>query len=366
MRRPKDLRGARRRPTTIPAVAEIVPLGKQNAGSKGFPVQLAIDVVLVVYERWDLTENCLRHLDRQTVPHRLIVIDNGSSDDTASKVLERVPRATLIRIDSNMPYATACNRGVRAGCGEAVVILNNDVECRPDFLERLTAPLEKDSGVGAVSGLLLQPGEELVDSLGLAADRTLAAFPRFHGQPVAAAHPSWPPLTGPAGAAAAYRRSAWEQIGGLDEEIFAYMEDFDLALRLRAAGWKAIAVTDAVAVHLGSATHGRRSAWQRRHGGFGRGYVIRRYGVLRSRAGLRALITELLVVLGDAVISRDLAALRGRLAGWRAARQMPGRPFPPPDAIASEISLADSIRLRLRVYSGRAAASDKAGARRFG
>ena len=97
------------------------------------------------------------------------------------------------------------------------------------------------------------------------------------------------------------------------------MEDFDLALRLRSAGWRTVVAADAVGVHLGSATHGHRSAWQRRHGGFGRGYVLRRYGVLRGRTAPRTLVTEAVVVLGDLAISRDLAALRGRLAGWRAA-----------------------------------------------
>src|SRR5438270_781687 len=81
-------------------------------------------------------------------------------------------------------------------------------------------------------------------------------------------------LAGPAGTAAAYRRRALEQVGGLDESIFAYMEDFDLALRLRSGGWEAVLASDAVGVHLGSATHGHRSAWQRRHGGFGRGYML--------------------------------------------------------------------------------------------
>ena len=326
-----------------------------DEGVSGSPP--SIDVVLVVYGRWDLTESCLRHLARQTAQHRLIVVDNGSTDGTADRISKQFPQATLIRLNRNMAYAIACNRGVQAGDGEAIVIVNNDVDCRPDFLERLTAPLQEDAETGAASALLLQPGEELVDSFGLAADRTLAAFARFHGRPVLEAHPSEPTLAGPAGAAAAYRRSAWEEVGGLDEGVFAYMEDFELALRLRTAGWKAVAVTDAVAVHLGSATHGRRSARQRRHVGFGRGYVLRRYRVLRSRAGLRALVTELMVGVGDAFISRDLSALRGRIAGWRAAAPKPRLPFPPVEAIASEISFADSIRLRRTTYANQADAS---------
>ena len=75
----------------------------------------------------------------------------------------------------------------------------------------------------------------------------------------------------------------------------------------------------AVGVHLGSATYGQRGKRQQRLAGFSRGYLLRRYGVLRSRAALRALVTEAIVVVGDLVISHDLAALHGRLAGWHAA-----------------------------------------------
>ena len=140
--------------------------------------------------------------------------------------------------DENRGFAEACNRGVAAGSGEIVVLLNNDVDCHPDFLERLVAPLATDPRVGSVAALMLQPGERLIDSAGLASDMTLGAFPRLQGLGVDRARAERPLLAGPAGTAAAYRRSAWEQVGGLDETMFAYMEDFDLALRLRSAGWK--------------------------------------------------------------------------------------------------------------------------------
>ena len=142
-------------------------------------------------------------------------------------------------------------------------------------------------------------------------------------------------------------------MGGLDEGVFAYAEDVALALRLRAAGWTAAAAPDALAIHLGSASAVTRSSWQRYQGGFARGYFLRRYGVLRGRAALRAVATEALVVSGDAVVfSHDLAALRGRVAGWRAARGRT-RVTPPPDAIDRRISFAKSVKLRLGVYSAK-------------
>ncbi len=208
--------------------------------------------------------------------------------------------------------------------------------------------------MGAVAALMLQPGEHLIDSAGLAADVTLGGFPRLQGLSVQEANSRRPILAGPAGTAAAYRRSAWEQVGGLDETIFAYMEDFDLALRLRSAGWKATVADDAVGVHLGSATHGHRSAWQRRHAGFGRGYLLRRYGLLRGRTAPRTFATEIAVVLGDIVISRDFAALQGRLSGWRAGRGNPRLARPPTQAVDHTIGFRDSLALRRGVYGRRA------------
>jgi N-acetylglucosaminyl-diphospho-decaprenol L-rhamnosyltransferase len=317
-------------------------------------VSSSADVVIVAYNRYELTESCLRHLQAQTVEHRVIVVDNGSSDDTPARVRADWPDVRLVALDRNYGFAVGSNRGVKEGSGKIVVLLNNDVRCRADFLERLTAPL-RDASVGSVASLMLQPEEETIDSIGLTADVTLAGFPRLHGLPAACARDPHPVLAGPAGTAAAYRRAAWEQVGGLDETIFTYMEDFDLALRLRSAGWESVAAPDAVGVHLGSATHGHRSAWQRRNGGFGRGYLLRRYGLPRGAAAARALATETVVVLGDLVVSHDLAALQGRIRGWSAGQCRPHHPRPPVAAIDRQIGFRESLALRRGIYARRAA-----------
>jgi N-acetylglucosaminyl-diphospho-decaprenol L-rhamnosyltransferase len=313
---------------------------------------LSIDIVIPTSGHYDLTNNCLSHLARQTRSHTVIVSDNGESNETAERVRDEWPAVRLIRSERSLSFATACNRGADAGAGDVIVLLNNDVYCRADWLERLVAPLEDEPEVGSVACLLVQPGERLIDSVGLCADRTLAGFPRLAGEPIARASDPRPLLAGPAGAAAAYRREAWRELGGLDEAIFAYSEDLDLALRLRAAGWRASAAADAVGMHLGSATHGHRTAWQRRHAGFARGYLLHRYGVLRSRHAMRALTTEAAVVLGDAALSRDLAALSGRVAGWRSASGVAGRSAPA-DALDPEIGIRDSLTLRMGVYARR-------------
>jgi N-acetylglucosaminyl-diphospho-decaprenol L-rhamnosyltransferase len=315
-------------------------------------VSLSIDVVIPTFQRWDLTNRCLQHLREQTTAHSVTIVDTASTDGTPDHVRASFPTARVIALNENFGFPVACNRGVAAGTSEVIVLLNNDVEARPDFLEKLVRPLEESAQVGSVAALLVQPGEETIDCMGLVADRTLAGFPRLRGRPVADAASVLPVLVGPSGGGGAYRRAAWEEVGGLDEGVSFYGEDVDLALRIRAAGWGTAAVPEAVAVHLGSATAGHRSAWQRYQGGFARGYFLRRYGVLRTSAAARALLTEGIVIVGDVILSRDFRAFRGRLAGWRAARTKPPSRMPPEEAIDTTISLVESLRLRRVVYSG--------------
>jgi N-acetylglucosaminyl-diphospho-decaprenol L-rhamnosyltransferase len=359
-----------------------------------------VDVAMVAYRQWELTRSCLMHLRRQTLAHTIYLCDNGCDQGTSQRLAQEFPEVVVMRMARNMPYAVACNAAVAAGSAELVVMMNNDVDAPPAFLERLTAPFAGHPRLGSVGSLLLRPCEREIDSAGLVADCTLAGFPRFHGLPPAAAAGTGAGsvaagsvaagssgavrfgdgrfgagsaddrlgLAGPAGAAAAFRRAAWQQVGGLDEAIRAYLEDLDLALRLRAAGWDTALALDAVAVHVGSATLGHRSAEQRRKIGHARGYLLRRYGILRSRTAPRALATEALVIAGDTLLARDLAALRGRLEGWRSAGSgAAGRlPMPPPAAIDAHIGFRDSLRMRRGIYMRPAGARRSGGGARSG
>jgi N-acetylglucosaminyl-diphospho-decaprenol L-rhamnosyltransferase len=310
----------------------------------------SIDVVIPVHGRYELTRDCLEHLSSQTVAHSTIVVDDGSRDDTVARLRSDWPRVEVVALGANQGYTRAVNRGVAAGEGEFVVLLNNDVLLEPRCLERLVAPLLASPQIGSVASLMLAPGKERIDSFGICADVTLAGFARLHGLPRAEAGLPGPVLAGAEGTAGAYRRRAWEQAGGLDEGIVAYMEVLDLALRLRAAGWEASSAPDARGVHLGSASYRRGSPDQRRLAGRSRGYLLRRYEVLRGRQCARTLLTEAIVVAADLALSRDLAALRGRIQGWSAASGMPPRPQPPAAALDGSISLRRSLQLRRRAY----------------
>jgi GT2 family glycosyltransferase len=306
-----------------------------------------IDVVVPVYGNWHLTERCLAHLTAQTVPHRVIVVDDAGPDDTVARLEADYPAVTVVALATNKGFAGACNAGIAAGDGQIVVLVNNDVEAEPELLERLVQPFADDPGTGSASPLLLKP-DGRVDAFGICADPTMAGFVRYNGATeadVVDGAPA-PRLLGPYGAVAAYRRTALEAVGPLDEGIQMYGEELDLALRLSAAGWSTAAVVGARGMHLGGATSGRGSAQQRRRAGFGRGYLVRAYGVLRTRHFARALLTELIVCAGDLLLSRDLASTSGRLAGWRAGRTASRRPRRIP-GVDTHLGFVQSLRLRV-------------------
>jgi len=302
---------------------------------------MTIDVVIPTWRGRDLLAGCLEHLSAQTVSAQVIVVDNASEDGTAELVSESFPKVRLISLPENRGFGAAVNEGVRSGDGDAVVLVNNDVELEPGALEALVAPLAHPR-VGMVAGVTTIPDNGLVDGFGIELDVTLAAYNRLRRR---SAEEEPGVLLGPSGGLAAYRRFAFEQAGGFDERLFAYGEDVDLALRLRALGWHATATRDARGVHLGGASVGVDSPCQRWLAGFARAFLVRRYGVLRSLHGPRALAIEALVIGAGILRGRTLAHVWGRVAGWRAAR---GERLPvPADAIDTRIDMREALR-RLR------------------
>jgi len=300
------------------------------------------DVVIPTWRGRELLARCLAALQTDPSPKRVIVVDNGSHDGTAQLVRERFPGMTLVELSDNVGFGRAVNAGARAGEGDAIVLVNNDVLVAPGFVDAIVAPLAAPA-VGMVAGLTTIPETDLVDGFGIELDGALLAYNRARHAPVGSPAGR---LAMPSGGAAAYRRSAWEAAAGFDEALFAYGEDVDLGLRLRALGWEAAEAADARGVHLGGATTGVDSPLQRELAGFARGFLLRRYGILATRAAPRALAFDALVVGWGLVRHRTLAPLRARARGWRTAGRGGRRPLPD-QVLDPAIGVTESLR-RLR------------------
>lgn len=258
----------------------------------------------------------LRGLAAQTREVDVVLVDNGSSDDSIEQARRELPGIKVLELGENLGFGPALNRAVAAHPADAVILLNNDAEPEPRFVEALIDGLT--GGADSVAGVLLQErAPELIDSAGVVADATLMGFDHLHGEPAEAAATAADPL-GPTGGAALYRREAFEAVGGFDERIFLYYEDLDLALRMRAAGGRCRLAPEARALHAYSASLGAASAAKYARTGWSRGYMLRRYGVMRNpRLALRALACEGALCAGQLLKDRTAAGLKGRLRGWR-------------------------------------------------
>jgi len=306
---------------------------------------MTADVVVVTWRSGGRVLRCLDRLAEQQPGERTFVVDNASADGTAEGVRARFPSVRVIELPENRGFGPAVNAGAASGDGEAIVLVNDDVEVDEGFLEAMLAPLRDDPDCGMVAGMTLVPGRVCVDGFGIELDVTLAAYNRLRW-----ASPTDRPgrLAMPSGGVAAYRRAAFDQADGFDERLFAYGEDVDLGLRLRLAGWRAADAVDARGVHEGGASVGSGTGRQRELAGFARGFLLRRYGILRSRALPRALLFEMLVVGWGLARHHTTTPLRARVRGWRAAA---GARLPiPAETVDNRITAREAFR-RLRAES---------------
>ncbi len=273
-------------------------------------------------------ERLLSSLAAQTALTRTIVVDNGSPGDAVGELVRRFDFAEHLRLEENIGYGRAVNAAAQRTTDDALVLLNDDCVCEPQFVAELVAALSPRDGVVMAAGVLLEAHDpETIDTAGMELDSTLLVFDYLNGTPVSALGPDTPDPIGPCAAASAWDRSAFAEVGGFDERLFAYWEDVDLVLRLRQAGARCALAPGARGTHEHSATLGSGSSRKNYLTGFGRGYVLRKWNVLASpRRAARAVAGDAVVCAGQLVLDRTLAGVRGRLAGYGAAVER--EPYP--------------------------------------
>lgn len=222
-------------------------------------VQPLLTVTIATFDGRELLEGVLDSLRGQTLADRIevVVIDDASSDGTAAWVREQRPEVELIAHDRNLGVTRSLNEGLGLARGEYVALLNNDVELAPDCLERLLEDLRAHPRAAVSTPKLLDFHDRTrLDGAGDTYSRWGMATRRGHGEPDRGQYDAPEQVMGACAAVALYRREAIAEVGGMDEEFFAYLEDVDWSLRARLAGWECRYEPAAVAFHMGSATLG--------------------------------------------------------------------------------------------------------------
>jgi hypothetical protein len=219
---------------------------------------------------WNGREDTLRCLESLiAVEHAdigLVCVDNGSSDGSVEAVSERFPTVVLIEAGENLGYAGGNNLGLRhalANGADWVMLVNNDATVAPDVIEGFERAVSEHPGVGILAGKVYFA--ERPETIWFAGQRVsellgYSGRPRGYGRPDGPSYSAIEPTGRAVGALMAISRAAIEAVGPLDEDLFAYVEDVDWALRVRGAGMEVLFAPGARAWHRVSASTGGEAA----------------------------------------------------------------------------------------------------------
>ena len=277
-----------------------------------------VSIVTLNWNQAAVTCALLDSLAEVTYPRtEVIVVDNGSATDDVALLAAHPSSPRLVRCATNLGFTGGNNLGIRHAHGDYVLLLNNDTEVEPDFLEPLVAALEADPGIGAASPKIRyydEPGR--IQYAGGTAVDDLRGQARWigGGELDRRQHDRSGPTEMCHGAALMIRRRVLEEVGLLGEDFFIYYEELDFGTRLRRAGWKAHYVAESTVWHKESVTMGKASATKV--------YFQTRNRVLylrRNASGWRKAlaIAALVGAVGPVHIVRNLAAGR-----WAHARSV--------------------------------------------
>jgi GT2 family glycosyltransferase len=230
---------------------------------------MRVAVLIVNWNGGDLLTRCLESLEQQRRrPDHVIVVDNASSDDSLKRAAHLLKDIELIQLPSNAGFARGNNLAARAARQfDALALLNPDAVAEPGWLDELVRAAERHPDTASfASQMLLASTPQYLDGAGDSYHVSGRAWRNGHR----ILSTTWPAedaeVFGPCAAAALYRREAFDEAGGFDEQYFCYFEDVDLAFRLRLRGYRSLYVPAAVVRHVGSALSGYRSDFAVYHG----------------------------------------------------------------------------------------------------
>ena len=223
-------------------------------------VKPSVSIIIPVFNNWRFTYKCLQSVVKHTQgSYEIIVVDNNSTDVTP-QLLSDMQGIQVITNTSNEVFVNACNQAARQAKGDHLLLLNNDTEVTPDWLDAMLAPFS-DADTGIVGAKLLYPDGSLQEAGGIIwRDGTGCNY--GHGD-----NPNLPQYSYRrvvdycSGACLMIPRKLWEQIGGFDQRYApAYYEDTDLCFNVRALGYRVIYQPEALVLHYGGASAGKETS----------------------------------------------------------------------------------------------------------
>lgn len=223
-----------------------------------------ISVVIPNYNGAEFLRKCLDSLLKSTWIPTIIVVDNGSADDSCRMLEEEYPQVLLLRLPVNTGFCHAVNAGLHLVRTPYVFLLNNDTAVDARAVEELYLAMEKRPDCFAMQALMLSMQEpELVDDAGDLYSALGWAFGRGKGESRSryldkGKKENLTPVFAACAGAAMYRMQVFDEIGWFDERHYCYLEDIDIGWRAQIYGHRSYLAPKAQVLHAGSATTGSR------------------------------------------------------------------------------------------------------------
>ena len=216
-----------------------------------------VTIIIPNYNGLSFMELCFNSLKKQTCKKfDILVVDNGSTDGSVEWLKDHgIPS---IFLEKNTGFSGAVNVGIRTAKTPYVILLNNDIETDPRYVENMLRFMQKNPKAFSASAKMIQMHHrELMDDAGDLYTLLGWAVQRGVGQSSKGYDRSVRVFSSCAGAAI-YRREIFEEIGYFDEMHFAYLEDLDVGYRAKIAGYENWYCPNAVVYHVGSGTSGSK------------------------------------------------------------------------------------------------------------
>jgi GT2 family glycosyltransferase len=274
-------------------------------------------VAIVNFNGGQTILRCLTALSAQISTRDILIVDNASSDGSARLIHDTFPEIEILPLRRNVGFARAINLAASLVDHDgALIALNPDTVPSPGFVEALIRPLSEDHSLGSTAGtLVFTTNPSIIASAGIRLHRNGVALDDRLGEPADQYGDDLRPVFGASGGAAAYRLSAFREAGGMCDAFFLYLEDVDLAWRLRLRGWESANVPAAVATHDYSSSSVEGSSFKRRLLARNRIWTLARClpreTWFRDRASI---LTFDLLTAGYGTVTLDSASLQGRAA----------------------------------------------------
>ncbi|MDO4476299.1 MAG: glycosyltransferase family 2 protein [Lachnospiraceae bacterium] len=239
---------------------------------------IKVSVVIPNLNGMEYLNDCLTSLmGQEGAQAQVILVDNGSADESVAFVRERFPQVQLEVFPENRGFCEAVNAGIRLTKTEYVILLNNDTVCDPHFVRELVEGMRSHpDAFSCQAGMRMLSEPDRMDDAGDYYCALGWAFALGKGQAAEKYRRERRIFSACAGAAI-YRMSALRQTGLFDPQHFAYLEDLDIGWRARILGYKNYFIPQAIVYHAGSGTSGSRyNAFKVRHSARNSVYVIRK------------------------------------------------------------------------------------------